>query len=59
MNEKQRKVRQEVVNNTKKEAIMSLNLQADNGYSCEASYRVSPNQWARINEILNEKEQEK
>ena len=43
----------------RKDADLYLKLTADSGYRSEETRRISPNQWARIQQILNEKEQEK
>ena len=40
-----------------KDANLYLKLTADSGYQSEETRRISPDQWARIQEILNEQEQ--
>ncbi len=40
-----------------KHADLYLKLTADSGYRSEETRRISPDQWARIQEILNEQEQ--
>ncbi|WP_303107698.1 hypothetical protein [Kingella sp. (in: b-proteobacteria)] len=40
-----------------KDADLYLKLTADSGYKSEETHRISPDQWARIQEILNEQEQ--
>ena len=40
-----------------KSATMDLHLRSDSGYSCDfLSVRISPKQWAEINEIIFRKE---
>jgi hypothetical protein len=31
-----------------KNATLTLRLRADSGYCCDATYRISPNEWAAI-----------
>ena len=39
------------------DADLYLKLTANSGYKSEETHRISPDQWARIQEILNEQEQ--
>ena len=40
-----------------KDADLYLKLTANSGYKSEETHRISPDQWARIQEIFNEQEQ--
>jgi hypothetical protein len=41
-----------------KEASLTLTLKADSGYECSETCRVSADQWSRINDIINEEDED-
>jgi hypothetical protein len=41
-------------NTQAKDAEIKINLKADSGYRSNETHRITPDQWTRINQILNE-----